>query len=551
MSIRQIGFWSGGQGIILLWGVLTLSLLQQLAGLPLWSGNIVLILLLMLGLGWWKFAGEERRAFVWAWALLVAVLVFGLAVSSYLIDITFDGQRYHAAGFGLYSTGQHLFPFDRAQFAGQPYSYWLSLYPQATWILGANFALLGGSLSAAMAYNWIGILMAGCLGYWLLRTLAYSRSVSLALAGLLAFHPVAWAQVFSGLQDGLLASMITCLVLLLIGYEVTQRKLLLVLSAMLAVLIINIKLPGVFFVLGLFGLQGLWWLWRAWRHQEVWPWRLNAAMALAAAVGFFLYGYYPYTTGLVKHGNAFHGVMGENLHPAFNSQLAPDLNERPSLELAARSFVNRTRRVPQEFEWKWPGTLEFQEIKEINEGARFGGNGPLFSLVFCLSLVLVIARWWKYPRERAAVLLIFCGLLALVLIHPAAWCARYVPHLYLLGLLGAFLFLRGTSSDRLWRGLAAVLIVVAYLNLGLFTYHLARSLYLSEQMKTNLNQMLDSIPPGTQLVLHAHRGWNVAGYYYLQSRSNQVRFNLDEENQEATKSEHGIVYQILEESSPP
>jgi len=113
---------------------------------------------------------------------------------------------------------------------------------------------------------------------------------------------------------------------------------------------------------------------------------------------------------------------------------------------------------------KVPGTLSIAELEGMHSpGLKTGGFGPLFSA----AIVLALAGLAAVPaRSAAAAIVVGAALVAVSLVNPAPWWARYVPWLWFvpIGVL-ALLVLRGRGTVS--RVLAGAMAFTCALNVTL------------------------------------------------------------------------------------
>ncbi len=469
--------------------------------------------------------------------IFAAILATGLLLSAMVIDVSYDGVRYHTAG-ALAILDSYNFLVERYPHSelGLQYASWIGIYPKLLWVLGANFFAATGHFETAKTANWLGLLITFGSALPLFLRIGIHRPRSYLLAGLLAVNPIAVSQLLSFEQDGLEASLLLSLACLLVLQVIHPSRTNSLVLSLLALLIINQKTTGVVFVTIFFGAALVW---SALSKASLRP---HIAPLLAIPVGFFLVGYAPFTQSLLETGNPFQGVLGpgaEKFEP-----LPPHLLARNRLVLFGASLFGRTARAPQKIELKIPGAVTFAEVREISDTSRFGAFGPLISLAFLLAAVGFVAAMIKTPEIRAAATWSLFTLLAATFIHPAAWWLRYVPHFFLI----PFLFLAIGSIPRLTEGkqwiyaLSRVICFTLIANIALFAYPLARSVVLSEKMRADLAVLCRRASEG-RMVIYDRHCWNVKGPVLIRAK---VHVESGKEPPESAKVEElaGVVFSI-------
>ncbi len=438
------------------------------------------------------------------------VLAIGTAASIAVIDTTYDGIRYHAAGVVAMQDSWNFFA-DRMPHSelGRGYAKWLAIYPKALWVLGANFHAATGQYEACKVVNWLGILIAFGFAVRLGARLGLRRAQTHLLAALVALNPISVAQLFAFQQDGLMASLILAMVCLLIEQRLAPSKSSAAALCLLIFLIVNLKTTGVVFVVILVGSALAWSLVCRLRLLDfLWP-------TLATPVGLFVVGFSPFTQGLIEAGNPFHGVIGPGAEPF--EQLGERLMPRNRFLLFASSVFGRTERVPSEINFKMPGSVSLKEVREISDATRFGGFGPLFSLALLLAVGGLVARKPGGAVGKLTPAALVAALLAATLIHPAAWWARYVPHFYLVPLVFVAVTWMDSEARRRNRLLGHAVAALLAINVALFSYGLMRSVALSRQMRSDLNRICERAATG-RLTIHERQCSNVKGPLLIRAK---------------------------------
>ncbi len=442
--------------------------------------------------------------------VFLGVLAIGTAASIAVIDTTYDGIRYHAAGVVAVQDSWNFFA-DRIPHSelGRGYAKWLAIYPKALWVLGANFHAATGQYEACKLVNWLGMLIAFGFAFRLGARLGLGRSQRYLLSGFIALNPISVAQLFAFQQDGPMASLILAMVCLLIEHRLAPSKTSGTALCLLIFLIVNLKTTGVVFVTVLVGSALAWsWMSRQRVLDFLWP-------ALAVPVGFFVVGFSPFTQGVIISGNPFHGVLGPGAEPF--EQLHESLMPKNRFLLFASSVFGRTERVPTEINFKVPGRVSLQEIKEISDATRFGGFGPLFSLALLLAAAGLVMRKAGGGVVTLAPAGVVAALLAATFIHPAAWWARYVPHFYLVPLVFVVAAWKEADLTRRTLILSHAVVTLLAINVALFSYSLARSVALSRQMRSDLNRICDRAATG-RLTIHEGQCSNVKGPLLIRAK---------------------------------
>jgi hypothetical protein len=506
----RVHYWAAESATAFLFGLYSLSLIELVFKHPVFPLNVFVCIGALAVGGAVRY--RASRSFSAGVLVFLIVFAFGLLVSAYVLDTSYDGIRYHAAGIVAISDSYN-FIYDATPHGelGRGYAKWVALYPKLTWVLGANFFMTTRLFETAKTGNWMGLLISFCFAYPLFRSLRTNRVRSYFLATLVAFNPVSVAQLFTTQQDGFLSSLLigfACLLMLLIRAPAATSS---IGVAMLAVLIVNTKTTGVVFVTIFLGSAFTWCI-----SQRV-SVRPCYIPLLSVLVGFFLFGYAPYTQSLIHTGNPFHGVIGRSAEPIVDGKLPANIMRRTPLILFVSSIFNRTTRVPADITFKIPGLVTPSEIREIHASSRFGGFGPLFSLALVLSTIALAIQMSQNALPRVSVAWLLLTLLASTLVHPAAWWARYVPQFFLFPLIAVAAWAPLRELSAVQRLLFRATLAVLAINVSLFSYTLGRDFFLSRQMSAQIAEICErSI--SRRLVIYDRECTNVKGPVLIRAK---------------------------------
>ena len=269
-------------------------------GLLLWGGAVVML-------------HREERWQRLAVTLLLLLAAFALAalLTRFTLDTGHDSRGYHAnAVFGLL---KGVNPYWE-------YKHWVALsYPIAHWLLSASLMLWTQSFEASFAFTLVAVVAAFLCARRFLVTLprlsrAKSRPWRNVLAFLLAVNPIATWCFFSHHVDGLLASVLLSVFLLMLCFvsedkaqsRRTRLRTALYIVALL-VLLVNIKFTGLVFG-GILGLTALAYGIRRGASRATLL-RLAGLGSAATILGVALFGFFPYATNIAQDRNPFYPAV--------------------------------------------------------------------------------------------------------------------------------------------------------------------------------------------------------------------------------------------------
>jgi hypothetical protein len=369
-------------------------------------------------------AGERlaRRDVVVALCAGTAVLALAALAGHLVLDLSYDGQAYHASAIRQLASGWN--PAARAlEPADTIHGLWLNHYVRAVELGAATVAAATGSLEAGKALGLALIVAAALLGATALRCASVRRGPAAAVALIAAANPVTLAQAATFYVDGQLAlvfaSAVALAVCALAGRVRTAPWLLAGALALLA----NVKFTAtVYAALLLAGYLVA----ALGSHRPRPPAVAPALLAVAAAL---VIGWQPLITNAVEHGHPFHPVAGPSRVDGLSGQTPWFRHADPLRRFVESTFSesNSRRVVPVA---KLPFVVRRREIATMAvPDVRVGGFGPLFALAIAAGL---IAAAWTFRDRRAwPWLAAAAGVLATALVNPGAWWARFVPQVWL------------------------------------------------------------------------------------------------------------------------
>lgn len=435
-------------------------------------GAVSSTLLLTLAMAVGVYAAARMTDMIW-WQILISVLVV-IVVSSGLagavIDTSIDGQDYHyfaiqalAEGWNpVYSNAPMLAVSEEV---AAPI--WVDHYPIASWTVMAAEIAAGLPLEMAKGLAIAMMIAAALMTAGALMQLQVGLWLSLALAAIAAGNPVTLMQLFTRMNDGVMAScMLMVITLAVLATTVRYR------GAFLAILPImifalNLKFSAIpIFVavcaslcVAIYFSQGLK---PAVRH--------GAYLAGAGIVGIFIIGFAPYANNILNFGHPFYPIMGPQDTRDIMLINTPERIEAvgPFWAFWLSLFSETMQGFAADPALKTPFMVSSEELRAAGgPDTRIAGFGPFFSGAFLVSLLLAATVAWLHRDNLKVRISLFSAvaMLLFTLIFPENWWARYVPQLWLLPLAVALACL-WTAEARLRLATFALMGVMA-VNAGL------------------------------------------------------------------------------------
>lgn len=405
-----------------------------------------------------------------AGALTLSVALGSLVLAALVKDYSYDGQQYHQQAIRLLGEGWN--PLRDEPVLGL-HALWINGYAKGPWTWSAAWLDATTSIELGKSLHlWLAG-AAGLLAYGALAGLpALKPRTAFWIAGLAAANPVLAYQWPTHMNDSLLGSLMLVLASQAVRVA-TRNDAGFSLSgpwpptALALALLPTIKSSGlayalviVFAAVVVASLAGRVSLVR----------RLIGLAALVLVPSVLLLAWNPYVSNTLRHGHPLHPLAGAAKVDIITGNSPSGVLQRGQVEQvfgslfsASHSDLGEVERTP--FRYKWPGVIHREELSAFvaKTDMRIGGFGPWFSLGLILSVaaILVALAQRRGAGARLALSLPIV-VLAMALVFPEPWWARYVPQLNLLplALIAAALVLGTGAPTRLLARLALVVLTV-------------------------------------------------------------------------------------------
>jgi len=209
-------------------------------------------------------------------------------------------------------------------------------------------------------------------------------------------------------------------------------------------------------------------------HQREWFRRTLIAALIGGLLGLGVFGYSPYVTNTINHGNPIYPILGRGDVDFEKGQRPPGFDEMNGINRLMRStFSEPTVPINAPSVLRIPFTMAQDNHISRFRGAdiRLGGWGVLFSGALTLSLLGLLFLIFV-PRTQRTVGLVLVGAVAVsVLVNTEAWRARFAAQWYLVSLIPAAILLFGTKLAVRAFGMLSVLIMLVDSSLVAYTYY--------------------------------------------------------------------------------
>jgi hypothetical protein len=421
----------------------------------------------------WNFA-KIGQIFGIAMVIFSICMIFG----GRIIDLSYDGQGYHAAGKIAIDKGWNPFTEkirDRKDIKSEN-KLWIQSYPHAANILALDVFKVTGNAESGKGFNLLWVIISGILGYLALLQFKnlnnLQRPILVALA-LLSPHNILQIYTF-GLDTQFYSMFIVLLSLLVLVYKKFQLPLTLFNLGLLVIFLINNKLTSVAYLAIFTSFFCLYLL-----FEKKFKLFLQTAgvIIFATILAFGLFGYQPFITNYRNHKNPFYPVY---VSKETNDKAYDFTENRPSnyleenqVSLLFKSIFFKTNgnfREPEDrAEFKIPFTMTTVERDFYTYlGPKVGGFGPFFSGIFLLCVAMLGMLFFSKKRDglsRKHVINFVLVIIAVIFssaLNPLNSAARYIPQFWFI--IPLIVWLSWQYKNKILTALGAIAIIFVLVN---------------------------------------------------------------------------------------
>ncbi|MCI8760720.1 MAG: hypothetical protein HFJ34_06400 [Clostridia bacterium] len=433
-------------------------------------------------------------------ALLGLVLLIGTTfIEGKIYDFTADGNTYHKLAIGSMKNGWNPNYEDSKDFKkenGNVFdtsekninTLWIDHYAKGTEIYAAVIYAFTGNIETGKSYTILLMYVAfGILFSYLYKDKKRTLFTSLAVSILLAFNAITVVQIFNYYVDG--ALMIAILLILYTCIvesdkeKYNEKENLLILASSI-LLCINIKFTGLAFA-GMFCFVFyVYWLIKAYRQgkeeflKTFKKYTIFYVITVIVSIG--IVGYSSYTRNMIDHGHPLYPLYGEgHVENMVVKEQPTSFQDKNHLEIFLISIFSKGENVSPIYSsenvqptLKIPFTMSKEEIKNYSiPDIRVGGFGPLFSVIFIISMIGTIYIIIKLIKDKKwdilVPYLIILGVTAiLILALDGNYWARYIPYFYAVPIL-VLTYLLWNKDKKVAYGLGVLVSILMIINASL------------------------------------------------------------------------------------
>lgn len=441
-------------------------------------------------------------------AIILGIIIFaGITfVEGKVYDTTADGNTYHKLAIGSMKNGWNPAYEDSQDFKmedGNAFdtsedninTLWIDHYAKGTEIFAAVIYAFTGNIESGKGYTLLLMYIAfGIIFSYLYTDRKRNIFTSLIIPFLLVVNAITIVQIFNYYVDG--ALMISILLILYScivesikdkyegGYN--QKENLLILACNI-ILCINIKFTGLAFAAIFCFVFYVYWLIKTYMKEKenfikvVKKYTLFYMITVIASIGII--GYSSYTRNMIDHGHPLYPLYGKgHVDNMVVKEQPSSFADKNHLEIFLISIFSKGENVSPTYSeaniqptLKMPGTITIEEINNYSiPDIRVGGFGPLFSIVFIVSIISTIYIIIKFIKEKKwdlfiPYILILLVIAFLILLLDGNYWARYIPYFYAIPIF-TLTYLLWDNDKKIKYTIGVILSIIMIINISLVTY---------------------------------------------------------------------------------
>lgn len=441
-------------------------------------------------------------------AIILGIIIFaGITfVEGKVYDTTADGNTYHKLAIGSMKNGWNPAYEDSQDFKmedGNAFdtsedninTLWIDHYAKGTEIFAAVIYAFTGNIESGKGYTLLLMYIAfGIIFSYLYTDRKRNIFTSLIIPFLLVVNAITIVQIFNYYVDG--ALMISILLILYScivesikdkyegGYN--QKENLLILACNI-ILCINIKFTGLAFAAIFCFVFYVYWLIKTYMKEKenfikvVKKYTLFYIITVIASIGII--GYSSYTRNMIDHGHPLYPLYGKgHVDNMVVKEQPSSFADKNHLEIFLISIFSKGENVSPTYSeaniqptLKIPGAITIEEINNYSiPDIRVGGFGPLFSIVFIVSIISTIYIIIKFIKEKKwdlfiPYILILLVIAFLILLLDGNYWARYIPYFYAIPIF-TLTYLLWDNDKKIKYTIGVILSIIMIINISLVTY---------------------------------------------------------------------------------
>lgn len=399
-----------------------------------------------------------------AFFVLVGVLAI---INNFIWDSSYDSLAYHQeAVVKLYEGWNPFYQYK------EKINIWVMHYTKAAPVFAAALYKLTNRVESAKVLSSLMPIILFMLSFGVFNLIGKNKKkLSCFAAIMLACNPVILYQMFSYYVDSLVGVYVIILILILfliLFYrDLFFFKYFTLISV--AVFLINIKFTGLAYsMVILFGFLIINFIY----NKKSYNIKLIGFLIVGFVFSVIIVGFNPYVTNYVTNGHPLYPLAGENKIDIMTANTPEDFRYDNPFKQAVKAIVA----VPSNVNHKGEGPKNLLNVFKIDKNvlgyysgtdARIRGFG-VYSLIFLpisfIGLVYLLVKSNNIKLKVSSIITL--AVVGFAMIYGGDfWWARYVPYLWGIPVLVAFLFVLDNNKNmkRLGKGLFVIMMINCFL----------------------------------------------------------------------------------------
>ncbi len=466
MSFQKHIIYSSKMLLVFMTGVVCITSLGFFFGITINAAWFIIPAAAVICTGY--YYSEEKSRYYIDILICSLIVLFAIQISMNVYDLSYDGACYHKLAVGLLKEGwnpvymrSNVFNTSTSSLRysnGGMGGIWEEAYPKATWYFAAVIYKITDNIEAGKCYTLLFafVTFGICLDFFIKKN---SGKAAVLISLFIAFHPIACAQFQTYYLDGVVACVLSVLIVLFIEMiEGKKNKIISMQYLLLFSCIIwgcNLKFSVVVFIVT---FCFLFCILSSWRKKKL-DIKNVVVLLVQGSIAVFVIGFAPYITNILRHGDMFYSFSG-----LFSEQSIQDEFGIAGLNGTERFLVSLFSRISQggyhtlkEY-LKIPFTFSLGEIFYYSGAdARSGGFGIFFSGLFLIAIVVISVELVRRIQNgniswgfRYAILLFVISFIEFLFL-PQTSQFRYIPHMYLCVIFGVYLLMEKSSGKVIYK----------------------------------------------------------------------------------------------------
>lgn len=433
--------------------------------------SIVSVLLILKKLDLLSF--KKIYTIIISIVLPIITIIIALFLNGKIVDFSFDGNCYHKPTIGLMANGwnpiyEDAQEFDNSQkqsiYISNRIANWVDHYARGSHIYQANIYALTGNIECGKSINTLSIILMFLIVFSTIALKTHKMLFPMLFSVVLATYSVVSAQFLTNYIDLLNYIFLFLLIFSFFILEFSENKnqefLGLLLYFICLLLCINIKFTT-FAYAGLFCLGFyIYYIIKLIKNKMNRRFfvKFSILSFVGVIVGVFIIGLAVYPKNLVKDGNPFYPLFGENKEDIMTRNQPAYFKDKSPVEKYFISMFAKSENIQKysgkKATLKIPFTYDKDELSAIKTtDSRMSGNGVLFSGIFIISILIILFTSysvWKNHKNIFVLCTIILGITILLIIFLGeSWWARYFPQTYFITLIAlVYLWLQRRSLSK-------------------------------------------------------------------------------------------------------